>query len=91
MKSILQSDKECWFCHSPNVELHHIYFGRNRKISDKMGFTVWLCPEHHRGTRGIHGMFGNIADEYLKQLCQEKFEETHSREEFIKLIGRSYL
>jgi hypothetical protein len=27
----------------------------------------------------------------LKRHCQMKFEETHSREEFMSLIGRNYL
>jgi hypothetical protein len=27
----------------------------------------------------------------LKQLYQKEYEKTHSREDFIKLIGRSYL
>ena len=27
----------------------------------------------------------------LKQICQRKFEETHSREEFMAIIGRNYL
>ncbi|WP_418205773.1 hypothetical protein [Anaerotignum faecicola] len=27
----------------------------------------------------------------LKQDCQRKFEETHTREEFMAIIGRNYL
>ena len=32
-----------------------------------------------------------ILDEKLKKEAQKKFEENHTREEFIKLIGKSYL
>ena len=31
------------------------------------------------------------TDLLLKRECQRKFEETHSREEFMKIIGRNYL
>lgn len=38
---------------------------------------------------GIH--FNKEFDVYVKKECQRKYEETHTREEFIKLIGRNYL
>ena len=93
MKSIIQTCKECFVCHSTyNLHLHHCYFGlKNRKISDKNGFTCYLCLQHHEGTDGVHGKNGHELDLQLKRLCQEKYEENHSREDFIRLIGRNYL
>jgi hypothetical protein len=94
MESILKSeDGVCYSCKAIGfTEEHHIYYGhKNRKISDKMGFVVYLCPECHRGTYGIHGSKGKERNLALKRECQAVFEETHSREEFRKLIGRSYL
>lgn len=93
MKSIIQNNKECWVCKASfNLHLHHIFFGTaNRKISDKNGFTVYLCQYHHEGTYGVHGKNGHKLDQELKQACQKKYEEKHSREDFIKLIGRNYL
>ena len=92
MKSILQNLKECYICHSQtNLHLHHIFFGPNRKISDKNGFTCFLCYEHHLGTYGVHGMNGHELDAKLKQECQKEYEKTNSRDTFIALIGRSYL
>ena len=38
---------------------------------------------------GIH--FNKELDLKIKKLCQKKYEETHSREEFIKLIGKNYI
>ena len=74
------------------TETHHIFFGHgNRKISDKNGFVVFLCPECHRGTYGVHGKNGKQLNLSLKRRCQATFEEKHSREEFMKLIARSYL
>ena len=38
---------------------------------------------------GVH--FNRALDLALKVECQRKFEETHTREEFMKLIGKNYL
>lgn len=93
MFSILQDKKECIVCHSQNnIHLHHIFFGaKNRNISDKNGFTCYLCYSHHEGDDGVHGKFGHELDIHLKQLCQARYEEKHSRDEFRQLIGKSYL
>lgn len=92
MQSILQRIKECYICHSKsNLHYHHIYYGKNRPISDKHGFTCYLCYNHHEGTFGVHGKYGEELSLKLKIKCQKKFEETHSREEFIKLIGKNYI
>lgn len=91
-KSILQTEKQCWCClTTEGLEYHHIFFGTaNRKISDKHHFTCWLCHEHHTGSNhSVHR--DRVLDLVLKKVCQAKYEETHSREDFIKLIGRSYL
>lgn len=93
MKSILQNKKESYISGSTyNLEEHHIFFGTaNRKVSEKNGLKVWLTSEEHRGTYGVHGKLGRDLDIRLKQDAQKKYEETHTREEFIKLIGKSYL
>lgn len=98
MKSIMQSNKECYLCrkmfgicNERGLHEHHIYegFGRRRQ-SEKMGAKVWLCAKHHNmSDYGIH--FNKEEDMELKRACQRKFEETHSRDEFIELIGRNYL
>ena len=92
MKSIIQQSECCYFCgsHGP-LETHHIFFGNpGRKISEQQGFKVRLCPECHRtGKKSPHR--DRDTDLMLKRICQRAFEVTHSREEFIKLIGRNYL
>lgn len=92
MKSILQSEKQCFICATTkNIHCHHVYGGANRKNSDKNGFTVYLCAWHHNigGGESIHE--NSKMSLWLKQACQKKYEETHSREEFIRIIGRNYL
>lgn len=89
-KSIISNEKKCYICGSPYVHLHHIYPSGNRKISDKNGFTVYLCPKHHNmSNEGVH--FNKALDLYFKQICQMEYEKTHSRDDFRKLIGKSYL
>ena len=91
-KSILQKEKACLICDTThNVECHHVYFGTaNRKISEKHGFTVWLCNHHHTGSRNsVHQ--NRELDLMLKKAMQMVYEVDHTREEFMELIGRSYI
>lgn len=91
-KSILQDEKVCYVSGSTiGLDLHHIYFGNpGRKISDKNGFTVYLRHDIHMALHERRKPFERLNEE-LKMACQRKFEETHSREEFMALIGRNYL
>ena len=94
MNSILQSEKVCYITGlANNLHKHHIYFGKpNRQISEKNGFWVYLAGYlHNQSNIGVHGKDGHELDLLLKKHCQAKYEETHSREEFIKLIGKSFL
>lgn len=91
-KSILQNEKECFITGShENLHFHHIYFGAGRrKISDENGFGVYLRADwHNMADYGVH--FNKALDLDLKRICQKKYEETHTREEFMALIGKSYL
>ena len=92
MKSIIQNKKKCFICSKQYfLHEHHIFFGTGkRNISEKNGFKVWLCVDHHTGEHGVHSKRGHELDLFLKRECQRKFEETHSRNDFIKLIGRNY-
>lgn len=98
MKSYIQTTKECYLCRKfydicNDVDLHehHIYEGiANRRISEKMGAKIWLCGKHHNlSNEGIH--FNKGIDLEVKKEAQELFERKHSREEFMKLIGKNYL
>lgn len=91
MKSIIQNKKQCFICQrTDGLEDHHIFFGKNRKKSEKHGLKVWLCQEHH--TWGKTSPHRNIlVDRHLKQIAQAEFEQTHTREEFMNEFGRNYL
>lgn len=91
MRSILQSEKRCFVTgRTYGLHKHHIYGGPNRRISEKCGFFVYLIPElHNTSNKGVH--FNKDFDMYLKKSCQTEFEKIYTRDEFMVLIGRSYL
>lgn len=92
MKSVIQGKKECYVCHATlNLHEHHIFYGTsNRKKSEKYGLKIWLCARHHNlSNEGVH--FNKELDISIKRMAQSKFEENHTRHEFIRIFGKSYL
>lgn len=91
MKSLISNEKECYFCKtSYNLHKHHIYFGANRKISERIGAWVYLCAIHHNmSDNSVH--HNRQMDLMLKKKYQEEYEKINTREEFIQIIGKSYL
>ena len=71
------------------LEEHHIYGGPNRAVSEAEGLKVYLCQECHRGKEGVHRDISKMR--FLQQEGQRKFEEIHTRKQFMKLFGRNYL
>lgn len=85
-----QRDKEliksgvCEFCgkYAKKLDPHEVYGGSNRKISIKNKFVKLICRKCHSD------------EKIIKQLridTQKEYEKNHTREEFIALIGKSYL
>lgn len=92
MKSIISNKKECYICKTTlNLHKHHIYPSAFRNKSEENGCWVYLCMDHHVGFNGVHTPRGRSAYNALQKLAQMKFEETHSREEFMKIFRRNYL
>lgn len=72
------------------VHEHHVYEGVNRAISEANGFKVYLCLAHHiDGPKAVHNNQENMR--LLQRECQEEYELTHTREEFMSLTHRNYL
>lgn len=103
--SILQADESyCWLCamtegdfSHKKTECHHIFPGTAlRRISEENGFKVRLCPRHHEGDESgtafsVHHPEKNQFAIALQRECQMEYEKTHRREEWMALMGRSYL
>jgi len=99
MKSIMQDKKACYITGQEDdgtlygsLDKHHIFFGNDRKTSEQNGFWVYLRHDHHIQDSKFATPHNNAdVDRWLKRKCQKKYEETHSREEFMALIGKNYL
>lgn len=85
--SIFTNDfTKCYYCHrklkdDEKFDLHEIYGGSNRIRSIKNGLVVPLCRICHSNDEII---------QYLRIKLQKEYEKNHSRDDFIKLIGKSY-
>ena len=89
-KSVLTDDLDhCIVCGREAVNMHHIFFGINRKNADADGYMIPLCYWHHMGPTGIH--FNKELELQWKREGQKHFEASHTRKEFIKRYGRNYL
>ena len=86
--SILTNNlNKCYICKiRKKDDIHEIYAGAKKQMSMKNGFCVPIC-------RKCHSEMQNNEEKMLiyKKKCQQEYEKTHTREEFIKLIGRNYL
>lgn len=91
MKSIIQTEKECFLCGATgDLHSHHMIHGCRRDLSEKYGLKVWLCPYHHNmSPASVH--FDPKLDLQMKQVAQTYFEKTHSHEEFMAIFGKNYL
>lgn len=68
--------------YSQRLDPHEVYGGSNRKRSIKYKFIKLLCRECHSNE--------NIINQ-LRIDTQKEYEKSHTKEEFIKLIGKSYM
>lgn len=85
--SLFTDDLEhCIICNKDKEHLHEVFPGAFRQRSMNQKMVLPLCSFHHAQ---IHKKIELSL--YWKRLCQQKFEESHTRDEFIKIFGRSYL
>lgn len=93
MKSILQTERECYLCKSTrNLEKHHVFGGPNRHWSETYGLTVYLCHNcHNEPPYGVH--HNAAAMNELRAEAQLKAMEHYgwTVEDFRKIFGRSYI
>lgn len=74
-------------------ERHEVCFGSNRKRSIEDGLVVFLTPEQHRGTYGIHGKHGATFDRELKEIGQQAWQDYYNKtaDDFREKFGKSYI
>ncbi len=80
MTSILTSDlSACYVCGRPAADMHHIFHGADKKLSEETGCMVPLCRDCHNRAHHV----GGELDRELKEEAQRAF--------LIKTFGRCYL
>lgn len=102
MKSIMGSRKgECYLCrlllndgiptnYDVYTEEHHAIMGANRRLSEKYGLKVYLCPEHHRtGKDAVHTNYEICR--FLQMKAQIMFQATYPDLDFREIFGKNYL
>lgn len=99
MKSIMHDKKDgtCYLCRAAGdytrktiLEEHHAIHGTaNRRLSEKWGLKVYLCPAHHRR---IHdSKDGRKDDLYIQRAAQDAFRERYPHEDFRQIFGKNIL
>lgn len=74
------------------IEVHHVFGGTNRKLSEKYGLCVYLThDEHNEPPNGVH--FNREIRERLQAQIQQAAMDRYgwTVEDFIKIFGRNYL
>lgn len=100
-KSILDTRKgKCFLCGQYGMtEVHHIFGGPNRRLSDEDGLVVHLCPYcHNIPPNGVHFNAQNAL--WLHRVGQKAYEEkmaqnganaVEARQAFMARYGKNYL
>ena len=75
------------------LEKHHIMFGfssKNRKLSEKYGLWVWLCPKHYKWD-DISPHKSKITNIAMRRIAQRAFELKYSHKKWMELFGKNYI
>lgn len=91
MPSILPTKAgRCYICNRcTDTARHEIFYGTaNRRNSKECGTWVDVCPSCHNE---LHDQPNKGIDLHLKRNAQWCYERTHTRAEFIRVFGRTWL
>lgn len=99
MESILQKDRDrCFTCGKVvHLDEHHCLSGTsNRDNSEDYGLKIYLCRDCHSSLHDKGKIYITpficITENDIKKFAQQKWEETYgTREEFIKIYGKSWI
>lgn len=80
MYTILTDEIEyCWVCGRRATEMHHVFHGPDKALSERLGLMAPLCRECHNR---VHHVGGEL-DQELKQEAQRIYLQ--------HVFGRCYL
>ncbi len=89
-------DGTCYLCmrdgdysRMTTLEEHHAIHGTaNRRLSERWGLKVYLCPAHHRRIHDAKD--GSPDDVYIKVNAQRAFEKRYPKKDFLKIFGKNF-
>ena len=91
-----KKDDVCFLCkrnrHAGRLEIHHIFGGARRPLSDRYGLVVTLCEACHRTAEwSVHQSAETM--QYLHEYGQHKamLENGWTQEQFVEVFGKNYL
>ena len=83
----------CYICGIwANLEKHHVYGGRLRKVSEKYGAVVYLCHNcHNEPPGGVH--FNKAVRLWLQEDMQKKLMKKFNWtvQDFVNRFYKNYL
>lgn len=98
MKSIMHDKRDgtCYLCMAMGdysrqtcLEEHHCIHGTaNRRLSERWGLKVYLCPAHHRRLHDRRE--GREDDIYIKVNAQRAFEKRYPGKSFLEIFGKNF-
>ena len=71
----------CIVCGQRATELHHrVYRSECKPLEHCKINLIYLCREHHRGTYGVHGKYGDKLNKTIKLQLQNYLEMIFDKE-----------
>ena len=91
--SIISEEKRCFICGSYQwIEIHHVFGGANRKLSEKYGLKVPLCHYcHNEPPNGVHFNKKNMRKLQAYAQAKAMWHFRWSIDDFRAIFGRNYL
>lgn len=87
MKSIIQTDRSCYYCGNPLTDLHHVRLANcSREKAEEYGLLAYLCRKHHRELHQNETM-----KRAIQQHAQSALEKEMTHEEYMRIFGKNYL
>lgn len=90
-KSIMQTEKECYYSHrTDHLDQHHVMNGNAyRQKSDKYGLWVWLHHDIHMYLHQTEA--GQELAKELKRKAQRAFEAKYGHDLWMNEFHKNYL
>ena len=93
-KSIMQTDRACYFCgRLDGLERHHVlggYSSNNRRLSETYGLWFYVCKKHHTDPKeGVQ--YNKELNLKAKQDAQAVFQSYYGRSLWMQLFRKNYL